>query len=403
MTSRAELPRIASIQSPFPRVRKLLDQLEPGRPAIDMTVGEPRHAMPPFLMQKLQEAAPEFAKYPPTKGTEDLRRAIAEWTARRYKLGPRAVDPERHVMPIVGSREGLFSAVFPAADRKRGVGRPAVLIPNPFYQVYAGGALSAGCEPVYLSAMRGANFLPDLDALEADKSLLERTVAFFLCSPANPQGTVANRSYLARALELARAHDFMLFADECYSEVYTESPPAGALEVAAATGRLDNLVAFNSLSKRSNLPGLRSGYAVGDARFIEAFTEFRNVTAPQMPLPIQHASAAIWREEAHVDASRAGYREKLALADRILGNRFGYRRPGGGFFLWLDVSQNGGGEAATVTLWKEGGVKVVPGAYLARDPGSGPNPGTDFIRVALVHDAKTTEEALERIVEVLRQ
>jgi aspartate/methionine/tyrosine aminotransferase len=393
--------RVGGLVSPFVRVRRLLDPIAPGRPAIDMTVGEPRHAMPDFLMAALEAKAADFGKYPPIKGTEDLRRAIAEWIGKRYRI-PGEIDPERHVIPIVGSREGLFSAVFPAVERKVGIERPAVLIPNPFYAVYAAGTLAAGAEPVYLAAAREANFLPDLEALARDRELLARTAAIVVCSPANPQGTVADHAYLARVLELAREHDFMLFSDECYSEVYTVAPPPGALEVAAATGSFANLVAFNSLSKRSNLPGLRSGFSAGEEAFIAAFTEFRNVAAPQMPLPIQHASAVIWREEAHVEASRERYREKFDLADRIIGGRYGYDRPGGGFFLWLDVSQFGGGETAAVTLWQRSGVKVVPGAFLARDSGPGPNPGTDFVRIALVHDTATTREALERIVEVLR-
>lgn len=381
--------------------------MQPGRlPAVDMTIGEPRHDMPDFLMAKLQEGMAGFAKYPPIKGSEDVRRAIAEWIERRYKM-PGTIDPERHVIPIVGSREGLFSAMFPAIDRKRAVlatgVQPAVLIPNPFYQVYAGGALSAGAEPVFLPARRATDFLPDLEALAADKALLARTAVLVLCSPANPQGTIASRAYLERALELARANNFLLFSDECYSEIYTEAPPPGGVEAAAELGAgFDNLVVFNSLSKRSNLPGLRIGFAAGDPAFIEAFAEFRNVTAPQLPLPIQHAGAAIWREESHVEASRLRYVEKFRIADSVLGNRYGYRRPGGGFFLWLDVSQFGGSEAATVTLWKETGVKVLPGAYLARDMETGTNPGKDFIRVALVHDAATTREALQRVVEVLR-
>jgi N-succinyldiaminopimelate aminotransferase len=405
--ARPKTASLASIVSPFARLRRLLGDAPPGRtPAIDMTIGEPRHDMPDFLMPKLQEAFAGFAKYPPIKGTEDVRRAIAEWIERRYKM-PGKIDPERHVIPIVGSREGLFSAVFPAIERKRGTlpagAQAAILIPNPFYQVYAGGAIAAGAEPVFLAASRATHFLPDLDVLAADKALLARTAAMVLCSPANPQGTIASKDYLIRALELARANDFLLFSDECYSEIYTEAPPPGGVEAAVALGRgFDNLVVFNSLSKRSNLPGLRIGFAAGDAAFIEAFAEFRNVTAPQLPLPIQHAGAAIWREETHVEASRQRYVEKFGIADAVIGNRYGYRRPGGGFFLWLDVSQFGGSEAATVTLWKRSGVKVLPGAFLARDMDDGTNPGKDYIRIALVHDAVTTREALERLVEVLR-
>jgi aspartate/methionine/tyrosine aminotransferase len=255
---------------------------------------------------------------------------------------------------------------------------------------------------VFLNATAATGFLPDLEALAADRALLERTVALYLCSPANPQGAVASPAYIERALNLARAHDFMLLFDECYSEIYADAPPAGALQVAAGTpDRFRNLVVFNSLSKRSNLPGMRSGFCAGDARFLETFAELRNMVAPQVPGPVQHASAAVWSDEAHVAANRAAYRAKYDVCDRILGNRFGYRRPAGGFFLWLDVSNCGSGSDAAVTLWQRAAVKVLPGAFLAQAGRDGTNPGHNYVRLALVHDAATVAEALERIVVVL--
>jgi aspartate/methionine/tyrosine aminotransferase len=283
--------------------------------------------------------------------------------------------------------------------RKRVAGRPAVLIVNPYYQAYIGAALATGAEPVYLDATEENGFLPDLEALAADEALLSRTVAFYLCSPANPQGAVASPAYIARALEIARTYDFMLFFDECYSEIYGGEPPPGGLEVAAASGeRFRNLVVFNSLSKRSNLPGLRSGFCAGDATFMETFFEVRNLVGPQMPGPTQHVSAAVWAQEQHVAANRQAYRAKFDVCDEVLGSRFGYRRPAGGFFLWLDMSQFGGGSDAAVTLWKRLGVKVIPGAYLAQAGRDGTNPGARYVRVALVQDAATIREALERIV-----
>jgi aspartate/methionine/tyrosine aminotransferase len=272
---------------------------------------------------------------------------------------------------------------------------------NPYYSAYIGGALAVDAEPVYLNATEATGFLPDLDALAADKALLERTVAFYLCSPANPQGAVASRAYIGRALELARRYDFMLLFDECYSEIYSDAPPPGALEVAATTPeRFANLIVFNSLSKRSNLPGLRSGFCAGDGRFIETFAELRNMVAPQVPGPTQHVSAAVWSDEAHVDMNRAAYREKYDVCDRLLAGKYGYRRPAGGFFLWLDVSKFGGSAQATVTLWQRAGVKVLPGAFLAQAGADGTNPGADYLRLALVRDATTVGEALERLVVV---
>ncbi|MGZ5889122.1 MAG: aminotransferase class I/II-fold pyridoxal phosphate-dependent enzyme [Hyphomicrobium sp.] len=403
MPSQSGLAALAegAILSPFTQLRRLLDGMEPGHAKpIDLTVGEPREAMPAFVAAKVTEAMAGYGRYPPIRGTQELRAAIAAWAGRRYGAAA-APDAAREVLPLNGSREGLFLAALPAAGRKQVKGRPAVLMCNPYYSAYIGGALAVDAEPVYLNATAATGHLPDLEAIASDQALLDRTIALYLCSPANPQGAVASRAYIARALQLARAHDFMLFFDECYSEIYTREPPTGALAVAAATPeRFRNLVVFNSLSKRSNLPGLRSGFCAGDARFIETFAEIRNMVAPQVPGPTQHVSAAVWADEAHVVANRAAYRAKFDVCDRVLGPRYGYRRPAGGFCLWLDVSNFGGGSDAAVTLWKRGGVKVLPGAFLAQAGCDGTNPGTNYVRLALVHDATTIAEALERLVVV---
>ena len=275
-----------------------------------------------------------------------------------------------------------------------------MLIPNPFYQAYAAAAAASGAVPHFLASIPERGFLPDLDAIDA--GILKRTVALYLCSPSNPQGAVASSAYLAQAIALARRHDFLLFADECYSEIYGDAPPPGALETAHfGCGSFANVVAFQSLSKRSGLPGLRSGFVAGDPEFIAAFGRFRNVACPQVPLPIQNASAAAWSDETHVEQGRSLYRANFDLADAILGARYGYRRPGGAFFLWLNLAKFGGGEGAAKTLWKGCGVRVLPGAYLAQAQPEGDNPGTDYVRVALVHDADTTREALTRIVATL--
>lgn len=390
-----------AILSPFTRLNRLLDGIAPGhdRPII-MTAGDPREKMPGFVTEKLAEAEASLGTYPTIRGTDELRTAIAQWIGRRYSIAG-AISPNREVLPINGSREGLFFAAMPAVGRKRIAARPAILMPNPFYQAYLGAAYGTNAEPVFLNATAETGHLPDLDSLETDHSLLERTAAFYLCSPANPQGATCTEAYLKRALDLARRHDFMLFFDECYSEIYNGDPPPGGLEIAARTPeRFSNLVVFNSLSKRSNLPGLRSGFAAGDGDFLETLAEIRNLTAPQMPGPVQHASAAVWSEEQHVATIRQAYRHKFDICDELLGTRFGYRRPAGSFFLWLNVNHLGGGTHASVTLWQRVGVKVVPGAFLAAEDSQGINPGKDFIRVALVHDAVTIREALERIVRV---
>jgi aspartate/methionine/tyrosine aminotransferase len=392
-----------AISSPFSQLRSLLAGIPPGHAQpVDLTIGEPREAMPDFLGLKLNEAVALYGKYPPIRGSEDLRLAISAWLSQRYGLST-AVNPEREILVLNGSREGLFFACLPAVGRKAFKACPAILMCNPYYSAYPAGAIAAGAEPIFLNATRESGFLPDLDAIARDGELLARTAALFICSPSNPQGAVAGRSYILKALELARAHDFMLFLDECYSEIYTQAAPVGGLEVAATTpGRFANLVVFNSLSKRSNLPGLRSGFCAGDAAFLQIYGEVRNMCAPTVPLPVQHASAAVWRDETHVEATRAAYRQKFAIADRMLAGRYGYRRPAGGFCLWLEMSQFGGGADAAVTLWKHAGVKVIPGGFLAQIGNDGTNPGADYVRVALVQNPALIQEALERTISVLR-
>ena len=384
-------------RSPFVRLRELLGDSEPGKPAISLAVGEPQHAVPAFVGPVLAAHIDEFGRYPMNKGIDALCGAAADWLGRRFAL-PRALDPAHEILVLNGSREGLFLAAIAAAGWVGGRrGRPAMLIPNPFYAAYAAGATAAHCEPVYLPATAATGFLPDLDALSDE--LLARTVALFIASPANPQGAVADLAYLKRIVELARRFGFLVFSDECYSEIYTRDAPAGMLE--AAGPDFANVVEFQSLSKRSNLPGLRIGFAAGDRKFLSRFLELRNVAAPQVPIPTQRVAVAAYGDEAHVEENRRLYAQKFDLADQIIGDRYGYRRPAGGFFLWLDVSAQGGDEAAALRLWREAGLRVIPGRYLARDQADGSNPGLGYIRVAMVQDQETTAQALHRLVAVL--
>ena len=384
-------------RSPFVRLTELIAGIEPGKPVINLSVGEPQHPVPPFVGPTLAAHLADFGRYPANKGIEPFRRAVAAWLNRRYKL-TRPVDPESEVLVLNGTREGLFLAAI-AAKRwvTRRAGKPAVLIPNPFYAAYAAGALAAECEPVYMPATRKSGFLPDLDAL--DDALLARTVAFYIASPSNPQGAVADRAYLEKLAGLARRFGFLVFADECYCEIYSKNAPPGMLE--ASGPDFANVVVFHSLSKRSNLPGLRVGFAAGDRRFLGPYLELRNIAAPQVPTPAQHVAIAAYGDEAHVENNRELYSAKFDLADQIVGDRYGYRRPAGGFFLWLDVSKQGGSEIVTKRLWAEAGVRVVPGRYLAREQTDGSNPGADYIRVAMVQDKAATAEALHRLVAVL--
>jgi aspartate/methionine/tyrosine aminotransferase len=387
----------AEARSPFVRLTELIAGIEPGKPVINLSVGEPQHPIPPFVGAELAAHVPEFGRYPANKGLEPFRRAVAAWLGRRYKL-TRPVDPESEVLVLNGTREGLFLAAISARRWiARRAGKPAMLIPNPFYAAYGAGAHAADCEPVYLPTGKQSGFLPDLDAL--DDALLARTVAFYLASPSNPQGAVASRGYLDKLSGLARRFGFLVLADECYCEIYSKDAPAGMLE--ASGPDFANTVVFHSLSKRSNLPGLRVGFAAGDRRFLSAFLELRNIAAPQVPAPLQHVGIAAYNDEGHVRENRKLYSEKFDLADQIIGDRYGYKRPAGGFFLWLDVSQFGGGEMVTKRLWKEAGVRVVPGRYLARNQADGSNPGADYIRVAMVQDKAATAEALHRLVAVL--
>lgn len=385
-------------RSPFARLNELLAPYQPGQKLINLSLGEPQHPVPGFVGPVLAQHIGEFGRYPIARGIEPFRRAAATWLSNRYQGLPRAIDPERELLVLNGSREGLFLAAI-AASRFVGQrrGTPAILMPNPFYPAYGAGARAAHCEPVFLPTTRANGFLPDLDAL--DEAMLARTVAIYIASPANPQGAVATPDYLRRLKTLADRFGFMILSDECYSEIYTRDPPGSMLEAAGAD--FAKVAVFQSLSKRSNLAGMRVGFVAGDAEFLNLYHELRNVAAPQVPVPLQHVAVAAYSDEAHVEDNRRLYRQKFDLADQILGSRYGYQRPAGGFCLWLDVSAHGGDEAATVRLFEEGGVRVVPGSYLARPQPDGSNPGAGYIRVAMVPDSETTAEALHRLVKIL--
>ncbi|MDB5653783.1 MAG: aspartate aminotransferase [Tardiphaga sp.] len=386
-----------SERSPFARLTELLAPYQPAKPLITLSLGEPQHPVPDFVGPVLAKHIADFGRYPIAKGIEPFRRAAAAWMGTRFKL-PRPLDPDSELLVLNGSREGLFFAAI-TASRFVGPrnGTPAILLPNPFYPAYGAGARAAGCEPIFMPTTRANGFLPDLDAL--DEATLSRTVAMYIASPANPQGAVATPDYFRRLHQLALHHGFIVLSDECYSEIYTGAAPGSMLEVAGPD--FANVVAFQSLSKRSNLAGMRVGFVAGDKKFLAAFHELRNVAAPQVPVPLQHVAVAAYSDETHVEENRRLYGLKFDLADQILGDRYGYKRPAGGFCLWLDVSAHGGDEDATVRLYRDGGVRVVPGSYLARRQADGSNPGAGYLRLALVQDSETTAEALRRLVQIL--
>ena len=373
----------------FPRMRALLETQPAGGDVIHMSIGEPRHPMPSFVGEMLERYSGDLAKYPPNDGTLGLRSSITSWVKRRYGVD---LDPERHVVPINGSREGLFNAALSLIPEQKGGSTPVCLMPNPFYQVYSVGAIMAQAEPIFVSADADADFLPDYTSLSAD--VLDRVAVAFVCSPSNPQGGVASRDYWKSLLDLAEKHDFVVFADECYSEIYRETPPVGALEVAYDIGSdPERLVVFHSLSKRSNLPGLRSGFIAGGPNTIAMIKKLRAYSGAPLPLPIQHVSEAVWADERHVEKSRALYQAKYAVVDEIMGDVPDYRSAQAGFFLWLPVWD---GEAMALKIWANTGVRVLPGAYLSRPTEDG-DPGAGFVRVALVAEINEMRRGLEAI------
>ncbi|MEJ0027951.1 MAG: aminotransferase class I/II-fold pyridoxal phosphate-dependent enzyme [Rhizomicrobium sp.] len=383
--------------SAFAKLATLLDPHKPGKPPISLAIGDPNGAVPDFVSAALARHASEFGTYPPINGSADWRAAAAGWLARRFGLAEGSIDPDKNLLPLNGTREGLFLAAFTVMPEAKAGQRPAVLLPNPFYQCYAAAALAAGGEPVFVPATAATGFLPDYASLP--QTLLERTAAVYICSPSNPEGACAREPYWRTLFALAERYDFTVFADECYADIYIDKPPLSALPARGAP--YERLLTFHSLSKRSGLPGLRSGIVAGEAGLIERFRQFRNYAGPQVPLPIIAASAAAWRDETHVAANRETYREKFRLAQRLLGNRAGFRVPEGGFFLWLDV---GHGEETALRLWREAGVRALPGAFMGREVIAGKaqsNPGFSYIRVALVNEVSTIMAALERMTEVI--
>ncbi len=390
--------RLAALPpGPFARLATLLSDVRPGKEPITLAIGDPSGAVPEFLRAALDDSTASFGNYPAIQGTQDWRNAAGEWLNRRFALNG-AIDPEKHVLPLNGTREGLFSVLFPFMPESKGGGQPVVAMPNPFYQCYAAGVLASGAEPVYVPALKENGFLPDFTALP--QTTLERLVAVYICSPSNPEGAVADEAYWKALFTLAEQYDFFVLADECYADVWFDQPPICALPTRLAqSGGFKNLLSFHSLSKRSGLPGLRSGMVAGCPGLIEKFRAFRNVAGPTVPGPVQAASAAAWRDEDHVTANRLAYADKMAAAQTILGGRM--TRPGGGFFLWLDV---GNGEEFALKAWRDQGVRLLPGAYMGREISNGKtqsNPGFSYVRVALVNDLSTIKTALERLREIL--
>ena len=392
-------PDLARLQPyPFERIRALLEGVSPADlPAVSLAMGEPKHPTPDFIQQAIAANWGGLAHYPLTKGSLALRETIAAWLTRRFQLPAGAVDAEQHVIPVNGTREALFAFAQTVVERGANA---AVVMPNPFYQIYEGAALLAGAEPVFLPCTADNGFIPDFAAVPA--ATWQRCQLLYLCSPGNPTGAVMPLETLKLVLNLAEQHDFIVASDECYSELYADEdqPPPGLLQAAAQMGNTawKRCVVFHSLSKRSNAPGMRSGFVAGDADVLKQFLLFRTYQGCAMPPPFQAASAAAWADEAHVQENRRLYRQKFAVVMAILTPVLDVSMPPASFYLWPKTPVDD--ETFTRELFARAHVNVVPGSYLSRAV-DGQNPGANRVRLALVAPLEDCIEAAERIRRVV--
>lgn len=395
-------PDLSRLQPyPFERLAKLTNGVTPATKLspISLGIGEPKHASPDFVRQALTDNLSTLSAYPSTKGLPELRQAIATWASNRFKLAPNSLNPEHHVIPCNGTREALFAITQAILDRSKN--NPVVISPNPFYQIYEGAAYLAGAEPYFINCTEENEFLPDYDQVPED--VWERCQLLFVCSPGNPTGAVTPVGQLKKLIALADKYDFIIAADECYSEIYfdEERPPVGLLQACAELGRDDykRCLVFHSLSKRSNLPGLRSGFVAGDADVLKQFLLFRTYHGSAMSIFTQRASIAAWQDETHVQQNRAMYRTKF---DEVLKRFHGIldvQRPDAGFYLWAKTSIND--ESFAVELLQQQNIRVLPGSYLSRIH-NGINPGENRIRMALVASVEECIEAADRIVNLVK-
>ncbi|HKE43441.1 MAG TPA: succinyldiaminopimelate transaminase [Steroidobacteraceae bacterium] len=389
-------PRLASLHPyPFERLRRLINGIQPPKELspIALWIGEPRHTPPQFLIDALTSALGTLGQYPAALGVPELRQAATQWLERRFKLPAGSVDPQTMLLPVSGTREALFSFVQAVIDPAT---RPLVMMPNPFYQIYEGAALLAGAEPFYLDALAGNRYLPDLRAVP--DAAWRRCQLLFLCSPGNPTGAVMNLDYLAEALELADRYGFVIAADECYADVYLDetSPPPSLLQAARIAGRsrFERCVVFHSLSKRSSVPGLRSGFVAGDAQILQQYLLYRTYHGAAVATHVQLASARAWSDDAHAATNRALYQEKFTQVIPVLEPVLDLHRPDGAFYLWPHVGDDD--EAFVRELYAGKNVLVLPGSYMARAT-DGTNPGRGRVRVSLVASVPDCVTAAQRV------
>ncbi|HJS88410.1 MAG TPA: succinyldiaminopimelate transaminase [Steroidobacteraceae bacterium] len=392
---------------PFERLARLKagvsapSSLEP----IDLGIGEPRHEPPPEVLATLRENLQRLGAYPSTAGLAELRESCARWLERRYRLPGGSIDAASMVLPVSGTREGLFSFVQAAVDGRRsdsaGI-EPLVLMPNPCYQIYEGAALLAGARPHFLPTTAANDYTPDLDAVP--ESIWRRCQVLFLCSPANPTGKVLSLEFLQRAIALAERHEFIIAADECYTEIYLDerSPPPGLLEAAVACGhpRFERCIVFHSLSKRSSVPGLRSGFVCAEPQIISRYLLYRTYHGVGMPVPTQLASITAWQDDGYAARNRRLYQEKFERVLPILAPHLKVAKPDGAFYLWPDVARDD--ERFARELYASQAVTVLPGSYLGRAGPTG-NPGAGRVRISLVHSVERCVQAAERIRDFVRR
>jgi N-succinyldiaminopimelate aminotransferase len=391
--------RLASLQPyPFQRLAQLIQGVSPpaGKSAIRLSMGEPQHAAPDLVLEAMQANLAGLSNYPLTMGATELRQAIAHWATRRFHLNKVALLAERHVLPVAGTREALFSIAQAVIDRRVNSQRPSVIMPNPFYQIYEGAALLAGARPYFLNTTEANGWRMDFAAVPED--IWHKVPLVYVCSPGNPTGAVLAHDDLAKLIGLAQKHRFIIAADECYSEIYFDEkkPPVGLLQVANDLGIKDyrHCIVFHSLSKRSSLPGLRSGFVAGDGELMQQYHQYRTYQGCALPPPTQVASQAAWSDEVHVHANREQYRAKFDAVLKILKPVLDVARPEAGFYLWPKLPNDD--EVFTRELYARENVLVLPGSYLSRES-EGVNPGKNRVRLALVAPVPECIEAAHRI------
>ena len=381
---------------PFKRLSNLLIKDEPpkSKKKIILSLGEPNHKPPKFLKKIINQHYKAWASYPPTLGSKKLNQACLNWLKRRYKFSKQFLKEDKNILQVAGTREGLFNIALAINPQTINNKSSVTLMPDPFYQVYSGAALMSGSEPIAVPSLKENRFIPDFSSV--NREILKRTKLIYICSPSNPEGSALTLDEWKKIIDLTREISAVLVADECYAEIYVKNAPIGVLEACHKMGnKIDNIVAFHSLSKRSNVPGIRSGFVVGDSKIIEKYKKLRQYCAGQQPIPIQEAAISLWNDDQHVEENRSKYKEKFKLAKDIFKGKNNFYIPDGGFYIWLKV---GNDETFTKTLWKNHGIKVMPGSYLSKSAFA-----KSYIRIALVKEKKEISKALTIIARLLEK